>query len=88
MTTANKIKIASIAILIAIISLWYGQNHGLLPVAASPEAEAVDGIFQLMMTVATALFLLIEGVLGNTDKTIIPASQIQNIKPNILRLRL
>lgn len=63
MTTANKIKIASIAILIAIISLWYGQNHGLLPVAASPEAEAVDGIFQLMMTVATALFLLIEGVL-------------------------
>jgi cytochrome c oxidase subunit 2 len=62
-TTANKIKIASIAILIAIISLWYGQNHGLLPVAASPEAQAVDGIFQLMMTVATALFLLIEGVL-------------------------
>lgn len=63
MTTANKITIVSIAIAIAIISLWYGQNHGLLPVAASPEAEAVDGIFQLMMTVATGLFLLIEGVL-------------------------
>lgn len=63
MTTANKIKIAAIAILIAVISLWYGQNHGLLPVAASPEAEAVDGIFQLMMTVAMGLFLLIEGVL-------------------------
>ncbi|AFZ45931.1 cytochrome c oxidase, subunit II [Halothece sp. PCC 7418] len=63
MTTANKIKIATIAILIAIISLWYGQNHGLLPVAASPEAQAVDGIFQLMMTVAMGLFLLIEGVL-------------------------
>ncbi|MDR9402704.1 MAG: cytochrome c oxidase subunit II [Halothece sp. Uz-M2-17] len=63
MTTANKIKIATIAILIAVISLWYGQNHGLLPVAASPEAEAVDGIFQLMMTVAMGLFLLIEGVL-------------------------
>jgi cytochrome c oxidase subunit 2 len=62
-TTANKITIVSIAIAIAIISLWYGQNHGLLPVAASPEAEAVDGIFQLMMTVATGLFLLIEGVL-------------------------
>lgn len=63
MTTANKITIISIAIFIALISLWYGQNHGLLPVAASPEAEAVDGIFQLMMTVATGLFLLIEGLL-------------------------
>lgn len=63
MTTANKITIVSIAIGIALVSLWYGQNHGLLPIAASPEAEAVDGIFQLMMTVATGLFLLIEGVL-------------------------
>ncbi len=45
------------------MSLWYGQDNGLLPVAASPEAEAVDGIFRLMMTIATALFLLIEGVL-------------------------
>jgi cytochrome c oxidase subunit 2 len=62
-TTANKITIVSIAIFIAIISLWYGQDNGLLPVAASPEAEAVDGIFQVMMTVATGLFLLIEGVL-------------------------
>lgn len=63
MTTANKITIISIAIFVAIISLWYGQDNGLLPVAASPEAEAVDGIFQLMMTVATGLFLLIEGLL-------------------------
>ncbi|PSO49494.1 MAG: cytochrome C oxidase subunit II [Cyanobacteria bacterium SW_9_44_58] len=63
MTTANKLTIISIAIAIAIISLWYGQSNALLPVAASPEAEAVDGIFQLMMTVATGLFLLIEGVL-------------------------
>ena len=62
-TTANKITIISIAIFVAIISLWYGQDNGLLPVAASPEAEAVDGIFRLMMTIATALFLLIEGVL-------------------------
>lgn len=63
MTTANKITIISLAIAIGFISLWYGQNHGLLPVAASPEAEAVDGIFALMMTVATGLFLLIQGVL-------------------------
>jgi len=62
-TTANKITIILIAIAIGFISLWYGQNNGLLPVAASPEAEAVDGIFALMMTVATGLFLLIQGVL-------------------------
>lgn len=53
--------IAGIAI--TLISLWYGQNHGLLPVAASEEASQVDDIFNLMMTIATGLFLLIQGVL-------------------------
>jgi cytochrome c oxidase subunit II len=53
--------IAGIAL--TLISLWYGQNHNLLPVAASPEAEQVDGIFNFMMTIATGLFLLIQGVL-------------------------
>lgn len=63
MTTTNKITIISLTILIAILSLWYGQDNGLLPVAASPEAEAVDDIFNFMMTIATALFLLIQGFL-------------------------
>jgi cytochrome c oxidase subunit 2 len=53
--------IAGIAI--TLISLWYGQNHGLLPVAASADAVDVDNLFNLMMTIATGLFLLIEGVL-------------------------
>jgi cytochrome c oxidase subunit 2 len=53
--------IAGIALTLA--SLWYGQNHGLMPVAASQEATQVDDIFSFMMTVATGLFLLIEGVL-------------------------
>jgi cytochrome c oxidase subunit 2 len=53
--------IAGIAL--TLISLWYGQNHNLLPVAASPEAAQVDGIFNFMMTIATGLFLLIEGIL-------------------------
>ena len=48
---------------ITLISLWYGQNHGLLPEAASQEAADVDGLFNLMMTIATGLFLIIEGVL-------------------------
>lgn len=50
-------------ILLTLISLWYGQNHGLMPVAASEEAKEVDGIFNFMMTIATGLFLLIEGIL-------------------------
>ena len=46
-----------------LISLWYGQNHGLLPTAASSDASDVDELFNLMMTIATGLFLLVEGVL-------------------------
>jgi len=53
--------IAGIAI--TLISLWVGQNHGLMPVAASEEASEVDGLFNMMMTIATALFILIEGAL-------------------------
>ena len=46
-----------------LISLWYGQNHGLLPIAASSDAGDVDELFDFMMTIATGLFLLVEGVL-------------------------
>ena len=53
--------IAGIAL--TLISLWYGQNHGLLPIAASEEAAEIDGLFNFMMTIATGLFLLVEGVL-------------------------
>ncbi len=50
-------------IILTLISLWYGQNHGLMPEAASENAQQVDELFNLMMTIATGLFLLIEGVL-------------------------
>lgn len=50
-------------ILLTLISLWYGQNHGLMPVEASEGASQVDGLFNLMMTIATGLFLIVEGVL-------------------------
>ncbi len=46
-----------------LISLWYGQNHGLMPTAASSDAGDVDELFNFMMTIATGLFLLVEGVL-------------------------
>lgn len=53
--------IAGVAL--TLISLWYGQNHGLLPIAASSDAGDVDELFNFMMTIATGLFLLVEGVL-------------------------
>jgi len=48
---------------ITLISLWYGQNNGWMPVAASQEAPLVDGLFNTMMTIATALFLIVEGAI-------------------------
>ena len=52
-----------IGIALTLVSLWYGQNHGLLPIAASEEATKVDGLFNTMMTVSTGIFLLVEGIL-------------------------
>jgi cytochrome c oxidase subunit II len=50
-------------IALTLVSLWYGQNHGLLPVAASAEAEMVDGLFNTMMIVSVGLFILVQAVL-------------------------
>ncbi len=52
-----------IGIILTLISFWYGQNHGLLPIAASEEATLVDGLFNTMMTISTGIFLIVEGVL-------------------------
>jgi cytochrome c oxidase subunit 2 len=52
-----------LGIVLTLISLWYGQNHGLMPVAASEDAKQIDSVFNLMMTIATGLFLLVEGIL-------------------------
>ncbi len=52
-----------IGILLTLVSLWYGQNHGLLPTAATDEADLMDGLFNTMMVVSTGIFLLVEGIL-------------------------
>jgi len=52
-----------IGIVLTLLSLWYGQNHGLLPTAASDEAVLVDGLFNTMMIVSTGIFLIVESVL-------------------------
>ncbi|MEM7724935.1 MAG: cytochrome c oxidase subunit II [Cyanobacteria bacterium P01_A01_bin.45] len=52
-----------IGIVLTLVSLWYGQNHGLLPIPASDEAYAVDGVFNAMMIVSCGIFLLVEGII-------------------------
>ncbi|MBW4486557.1 MAG: cytochrome c oxidase subunit II [Trichocoleus desertorum ATA4-8-CV12] len=50
-------------ILLTLVSVWYGQNHDLLPIAASEEAPLVDGLFNVMMTIGTGIFLLVQGII-------------------------
>ncbi|NJK28250.1 MAG: hypothetical protein HC925_06855 [Coleofasciculaceae cyanobacterium SM2_3_26] len=52
-----------VGVALTLISLWVGQNNGLLPVAASEGAPYVDSLFNAMMTLATGLFLLVQGVI-------------------------
>lgn len=52
-----------IGIVLTLVSLWYGQNHNLLPTAASDEADLVDGLFNTMMIVSTGIFFIVEGAL-------------------------
>ncbi|MEM7553630.1 MAG: cytochrome c oxidase subunit II [Cyanobacteria bacterium P01_A01_bin.84] len=63
MKIPNSIWTLLIGIVLTLVSLWYGQNHGLLPVPASDEAYAVDGVFNAMMIVSTGIFLLVEGII-------------------------
>jgi cytochrome c oxidase subunit II len=50
-------------IALTLVSLWYGQNHGLMPVEASKDAVMIDNLFDSMMVVSTGIFLLVEGIL-------------------------
>ncbi|MBD2614116.1 MAG: cytochrome c oxidase subunit II [Nostoc sp. ZfuVER08] len=50
-------------IVVTAISIWIGQNHTLLPVQASQQAPLVDGFFNVMFTIAIALFLVVEGTI-------------------------
>ncbi|EDX87773.1 cytochrome c oxidase, subunit II [Synechococcus sp. PCC 7335] len=63
MNIPSPILTLLVGIFVTIASLWYGQNNGLMPVAASQEAELVDGLFSTMITIGFGLFLLVEGAL-------------------------
>lgn len=50
-------------IVITLISLWVGQSINLLPEQASAQAPLVDDLFNTMLTIGTALFIVVEGAL-------------------------
>jgi cytochrome c oxidase subunit II len=59
----SSILALTAGILITLISLWVGQNHGLMPEQASEQAPLVDGLFNVLMTICTALFIVVQGAL-------------------------
>jgi cytochrome c oxidase subunit II len=59
----NSIITLLAGIVVTALSFWYGQNHGLLPEAATEEAPLVDGLFNTMMIISTGLFLIVQGAL-------------------------
>ena len=63
MKAQKTLSIAVISIFIILISLWYGQNNGLLPIDASIEATKIDRLFNAMIVIATGLFILVQGAL-------------------------
>ena len=48
---------------VTLFSIWVGQHHSLLPVQASEQAPLVDNFFNIMVAIATALFLVVEGTI-------------------------
>ncbi len=63
MNVPNAITTLLIGIALTLVSLWYGQNNGLLPMAASVEAANIDHLFNAMIAIATGLFFLVQGAL-------------------------
>jgi cytochrome c oxidase subunit II len=50
-------------IIVTLISLWVGQNNHWLPAQASVQAPLVDQLFNVMVTMGVALFIVVQGVL-------------------------
>lgn len=52
-----------LGIAVTLISLWVGQNLNLLPEQASEQAPLVDDLFNVMVTIGTALFIVVQGAI-------------------------
>ena len=63
MNIPSQIATLLAGILLTLVSLWYGFNHHLLPEAASDEAVLIDNLFNVMMTIGTGIFILVQGAL-------------------------
>lgn len=63
MNIPSQIATLLAGILLTLVSLWYGFNHHLLPEAASDEAVLIDNLFNVMMTIGTGIFILVQGSL-------------------------
>lgn len=50
-------------ILLALISLWVGQNINLMPVAAADDAATVDALFKVLLSIGVGLLLGITAML-------------------------
>ncbi|MEI6370975.1 MAG: cytochrome c oxidase subunit II transmembrane domain-containing protein, partial [Nostocales cyanobacterium ELA608] len=83
--------------IIAPISIWVGQNHHLLPEAASQQAPLVDGFFNIMLTIATALFLVVEGTIiiflivyrrrkGDITDGVPIEAEVLNVKKSLIKI--
>jgi len=59
----SQISTLLAGIVLTLVSLWYGQNHHLLPIAATETATRIDTLFNAMLTIGTGIFLLVSFVL-------------------------
>jgi cytochrome c oxidase subunit II len=48
---------------IILFSLWFGQNNTLMPESASQQAPLVDQLFNVMVTIGMALFIIVQGAI-------------------------
>ena len=63
MKVPTTIATLLVGIVLTLLSLWYGQNNGLLPAVASVEASKIDQLFNAMMAISTGLFIIVQGAL-------------------------
>ncbi|MEM8640373.1 MAG: cytochrome c oxidase subunit II [Cyanobacteria bacterium P01_G01_bin.54] len=65
-TIPSSLITLTIGIAVAAFSAWYAQNNHLLPEQLSAQAPLVDNLFNIMLGIGTALFLLVEGTIVYT----------------------
>lgn len=63
MKVPSTITALVVGITLTLVSLWIGQNHGLLPLNASEEATKIDDLFNAMMAISAGLFFIVQGAL-------------------------